>query len=446
MLLKESWRSIIVLITFIGSSVQVTILCLINFFFVRGFDHAKERFYFVLILSSSAFLLFNYIGIIGIFIPVVLLMFFNYRYKKDLMVSITAPLFSVMILVISDHLSFLTGAYLFDLSFEMINAHLSYYSLHLLFFLFFSAVLCLVTKIVNIQMKHYVHIFKHYFLFLLALTVMTIAFIYFNILMSNRTGFSSEVIQFNSYIFLAYFVLFITILGLLLSSVIKEVKVESKQEEYKQLRLYSENLEEMYGELQKFRHDYINILSSMSEYIRLKDMDRLEVYFNEKVMPTSQGIKKDNYKLGALKNVKVIEVKGVLVSKLIKAQDLGIDISIEAIESVDQIQMEYISLCRCLGIILDNAIEETEQYEGSSIHIAFIKKQQAVLIVVANTIGGEIPKLYKLFEQGYSTKGENRGLGLSNLKEMISKCENVTLDTKITGRMFFQELEIADVD
>ncbi len=432
------------MVTIIGSFVQIATLCLNNFFFVNGFDHAKERFYFVLILSCLAPVLFVYIGIIGIVIPVLLLIYSNYRYKKDPIVSITAPFFAVIILVISDHLSFLANSFLFDISVEMVNAQLSYYGLHLLFFLLFSVLLSFITHMVIRKLKQFVPVFKHYFLFLMSLTVLTVSFFYINILVSDRSGFSSEIVQFNSFIFLAYFALFITILGLLLFSVIKEMKVKNKQEEYKQLRMYSENLEEMYGELQKFRHDYINILSSMSEYIRTKDMEGLETYFNEKVMPTGQGIKKNHYKLGALQNVKVTEVKGTLVSKLIKAQDLGIDIALEATEPVHQINMDYIRLCRCLGIILDNAIEEAEQFDGSSIHIAFIQKENSLLIVVANTIGGEIPKLYKVFQQGYSTKGENRGLGLSNLKEIVSKCENVTLETKITGKMFFQELELAD--
>ena len=47
-----------------------------------------------------------------------------------------------------------------------------------------------------------------------------------------------------------------------------------------------------------------------------------------------------------------------------------------------------------------------------------------------------------LFKQGFSTKGENRGLGLSNLKEIIDKYKNVTLDTFIKNELFFQEITI----
>lgn len=47
-----------------------------------------------------------------------------------------------------------------------------------------------------------------------------------------------------------------------------------------------------------------------------------------------------------------------------------------------------------------------------------------------------------LFKQGFSTKGENRGIGLSNLKEILNKYRNVTLDTFIKNKLFFQEITV----
>ena len=92
--------------------------------------------------------------------------------------------------------------------------------------------------------------------------------------------------------------------------IIKENNIKNQQLQYERLQEYTANLEELYTDMQKFRHDYINILSTMSEYIREKDVESLDRYFNDKIMPISQGMRSNNYKLGALKNLKIQEVKG----------------------------------------------------------------------------------------------------------------------------------------
>ena len=44
----------------------------------------------------------------------------------------------------------------------------------------------------------------------------------------------------------------------------------------------------------------------------------------------------------------------------------------------------------------------------------------------------------EIYEMGFSTKGKNRGLGLSNVKEIISKYEDIILETDIETNNFIQ--------
>ena len=91
---------------------------------------------------------------------------------------------------------------------------------------------------------------------------------------------------------------------------------------------------------------------------------------------------------------------------------------------------------------MDNAIEAALSSEEKRISLGLIKKNQSVMIIVSNSFFGNISSISMLFKQGFSTKGENRGLGLSNLKEIIDKYKNVTLDTFIKNELFFQEITI----
>ncbi|MEC0090300.1 GHKL domain-containing protein [Paenibacillus macquariensis] len=180
----------------------------------------------------------------------------------------------------------------------------------------------------------------------------------------------------------------------------------------------------------------------MSEYIHTKDIENLDIYFTNKILPISQGMQSDNYKLGTLQNIKIQEVKGILSSKILRAQELNIDGVIEVVEPIEILNMDSIKLCRCQGIILDNATEEALQCEDPTLRVALIKREGTVLIVTTNSCRPNGPELYKIYEKGFSTKGKNRCLGLSNLKEIVSQCSNVTLDTYIKDGLFVQELEI----
>jgi two-component system sensor histidine kinase AgrC len=283
---------------------------------------------------------------------------------------------------------------------------------------------------------------KRYGILIAILVIMTFIIFYVNILMGEQRGFTKENIQINSILFSFYFLVLLVVFFVLTRIVIKENNIKNQQLQYERLQEYTANLEELYTDMQKFRHDYINILSTMSEYIREKDVESLEHYFNDKIMPISQGMRSNNYKLGALKNLKIQEIKGILSSKLIKSQELNIDTVIEVVEPIENINMDSINLCRCLGIVLDNAIDEAQLCENPTIRAAVMKREGSVLIVVANTCRSNVPPLYKIYQKGFSTKGEKRGLGLSNLKEIVAQYEQVILDTYTKDEHFIQELEI----
>ncbi len=239
-----------------------------------------------------------------------------------------------------------------------------------------------------------------------------------------------------------YIVIMFVIIGILAYIFAKENKIEKRRIQYDNLEEYTAKLEVLYTDMRKFRHDYTNILSSMYSFIEENDMYGLKKYFNEKIQPLNQRMNSNNYKLGVLKNVHLPEVKGLLSSKIIKAQELGLDTFIDISEPIDEINIDIVELVRSIGIIMDNAIEAALSSEDKRICLGLIKKNQSVIIVVSNSFSGDIPSISMLFKQGFSTKGENRGIGLSNLKEILNKYRNVTLDTFIKNKLFFQEITV----
>ncbi|PTF07673.1 accessory regulator AgrC [Staphylococcus cohnii] len=207
---------------------------------------------------------------------------------------------------------------------------------------------------------------------------------------------------------------------------------------------YTLQIEKINNEMRKFRHDYVNILSTLSDYIRENDMEGLRKYFNEEIIPMQDNMQMKTLKINGIENLKVREIKGLITTKILQAQEKNIRLSIEVPEPIEKIDMPIINLSRIIGILLDNAIEASEKIEDDPlIRIAFIKNEDdSVMFIIMNKCKPDMPRVHTLFQENYSTKGKNRGLGLSNLKEITDATSNVLLDTTIDNNYFIQKVEI----
>ncbi len=283
---------------------------------------------------------------------------------------------------------------------------------------------------------------RKYGFMILAVVILTLLIYHLNILFSAADGFIQEIVRLNTVIFVVYFIALIGILNVVLQSAIQEIKMKTQQEQFGQLQEYTTTLESLHKEMRVFRHDYINILSSMAGYMEKDDMEGLKKFFSENIIPINQTMESNNHKISLLQNIHVMELKGLIAIKLIRAQELKIDAIVEVVEEIDEINMPSIDLCKIVGILLDNAVEAASESIDPFIRLAVVKREDSVLIVFANSIPDNMPPVYKMFEEGFSTKGDARGLGLASLRETIQKYSNVTLATKLMDREFIQELEI----
>ncbi|WP_142921850.1 quorum-sensing sensor histidine kinase AgrC, partial [Staphylococcus succinus] len=247
----------------------------------------------------------------------------------------------------------------------------------------------------------------------------------------------------------AVFIITIAILIITISfSIIRQIQYKRNMQEIENYYKYTLQIENINNEMRKFRHDYVNILSTMSEFIRESDMDGLKKYFNEEILPMQDSMQMNTIKINGIENLKVREIKGLLTTKILQAQEKNIRISIEVPEPIERIDMPIINLSRVIGIVLDNAIEASEKIEDDPlIRIAFIKNNDdSVMFIVMNKCEPNMPRIHTLFQENFSTKGKNRGLGLSTLKELTDATSNVLLDTTIDNDYFIQKVEILNSD
>ena len=104
-----------------------------------------------------------------------------------------------------------------------------------------------------------------------------------------------------------------------------------------------------------------------------------------------------------------------------RAESVGVKVEYDiAFEGKSDISMY--DLIDILGILLDNAIEAVKDSNGlNKIKFQLIEGEQLEICVknpVEDISNNDIEKFYR---EGYSTKGDNRGLGLSKIKEYQKK-------------------------
>jgi len=246
----------------------------------------------------------------------------------------------------------------------------------------------------------------------------------------------TQMITIISLLLLGYMVFLIAAVHAFVSSVNATAEISHQQEMMEHLSNYTATIEGMYAEMRRFKHDYINILSSIYGHAQEDDNEKLREYLLQELLPYSQEEITADTQLDRLESIKLPELKGLLSLKLMQAELVGINTHIEA-ALIENINMNTIDLCRVAGILLDNAIESCKDNKGRIGFMAMVEGG-SVCLIFSNTVETP-PNLSDIFKKGFSTKGENRGYGLYNLKIIIDRYSNISFSTHIEdGELVFK--------
>lgn len=213
------------------------------------------------------------------------------------------------------------------------------------------------------------------------------------------------------------------------------------EEDKKFLEEKNKNLLEITDNMRCFKHDFNNIIQAIDGYIYLDDMKSLQVYFKSLLEECNHVKVIDSI------NCKVVEnpaVCGVLLSKYRIAEENNIQMNIDLLASLKELNERSYVVSRMLGILLDNAIEATNECEEKIINFEIIKdiKRNKLVITVENTYKNKDVDTCKIFEKNYTTKKGNTGLGLWKIQDILRKDNSLELFTTKDDIMFKQRLEI----
>ncbi len=210
------------------------------------------------------------------------------------------------------------------------------------------------------------------------------------------------------------------LLVLLLAEQLSKYRVKAKEAEIelKMHQLYSESFRSLIDNIRLKQHEFdnhINVIYSLHYSCQSFEelVDSQKRYCNS--------ITEDNRFSKLLTSDNVI-ISGFLYTRFTEIDKLGIEISYNVVLQNHYIGVPIYKIVEMLGDLINNAIEALEtDNERNGLYVEIVESDK-FFIEVRNEcpyISYEI--LESFFDKGYSKKGENRGLGLYNVKLICEK-------------------------
>lgn len=421
-------------LTFLEAYLMMTLFLLI--LKIKTSSHQKIIY---VLLASIVSLLTKYLipSPYNVFINYVLLFIiiyflFKQGYLKTLLAVVCPSLIFglIGILILNPYLNLL------NITYEQSETIPIYRILHMLIVYAFTFIIILILKykdigfsqLDEIDKKNKHIIFSNLILGLFTLCIqLTIAFYY--------TDTLPLVITFLSFIaLLIYFALSLYSLTRAMQLSVTTKKLESAEEYNKTLRI-------LHDSVRGFKHDFDNIVTTIGGYVKTNDMEGLKKYYVQ--------LEDDCQKVNNLYllNPEIINNPGIynlITNKYNEAISKNIKVNMSLLLDLSNLKMKIYEFARILGILLDNAIEASQECEEKIINITFRndEKNHRQLIIIENTYNNKDVDTIKIFGKGISEKENHTGLGLWEVQNILKKNNNISLFTTKTDTYFKQQLEI----
>jgi len=179
------------------------------------------------------------------------------------------------------------------------------------------------------------------------------------------------------------------------------------------------------------RIDDVRRLEAQQNVIALSELDAgFDRRIGEKIQASVQ-----------IGNLRVPQVRSLLLSKLAAMGERGIDCRLEVLYPVERVYMDVWDFVRCLGVLMDNAAEAALETEAPWVEVVLLAQEKELSLRVSNPYAGTIDP-DKLWAEGGSTKGAGRGLGLSGYQRILAEYPNAVSSTSWAEGVFVQELSM----
>ncbi len=279
----------------------------------------------------------------------------------------------------------------------------------------------------------FINRYKYYYIILVILFA-------FNISISFITKNNIQVSKDSNLDFLVVFSLII----FFIYSIDRNNKLEALNKYYEEIFEYSKISEELNFNYKKKIHENKNHLLLIDSMIGTDD-ERLKNYL--KYLLGISNNKVDNYFLSDLGKIPLPGIKNFINFKLMELHNIDTSVEVfvsEDIKDIDISQIndeDYNDISVVLGVILDNMIDEVKTQSTKLVSVNIFVEDDNMCMQFANNIDRKID-IDKIFTKGYSTKGKNRGVGLSLVSDITANSKIVDCKPNIIDNFFIQDVTV----
>ncbi len=230
--------------------------------------------------------------------------------------------------------------------------------------------------------------------------------------------------------FMDHIVIFFLILLLMLILWINaENEKEHKAEELRTYQLYTKTFEDAVTTIRMKQHEFDNHINAIKcMHYTIQDIEELF----ETQDKYCDSILQDNQYNKILKLHMSPILAGYLFSKFTAASVHDINIEYE-IHDIDDKDIAINDLIEIIGILFDNAVEALVEQGDKEMEVKLLKTDNRFIISIANISTWKTnSEIEKFFKYGYSTKGQEHGIGLHRVNVLLKKykasiqVENIT--------------------
>ncbi|MDD6223438.1 MAG: GHKL domain-containing protein [bacterium] len=246
------------------------------------------------------------------------------------------------------------------------------------------------------------------------------------------------------------FLMIFTVTGIGIFNVSSEMKVEALTKHYQEIFEYSEANGELLTRYKMQVHEDKNHLLMIKGMLD-SPKKNIEKYIDNILEEMSENRNNSNYWLSELRYIPFAGVKNFINYKLNQLQNLGAEIEVFVSRELEKInassinEKEYNQLSTILGVILDNMIDSINETEEKLISINIYIEDDKIHGEFVNNFSGQID-LSRVYEIGYTTKGEQHGVGLALVAKITKLSDRFECNPQIIDNFFIQHLTIKVLD
>lgn len=201
---------------------------------------------------------------------------------------------------------------------------------------------------------------------------------------------------------------------------INKEKADIKQSQLEMVRMYNSSFLDLLNDIRRQQHDMKNHINAIySQHYTCKTYDEL-VKIQRKYCDYIIAVNK----FGGLLSIDIPLIGGFLYSKFQSIENNGVTVDCDVKIHSGLEGIPAYEIIAALGIIIDNGFEAVQGLDDSlkRMKCCIFESNAEVRFTIKN-ISEYINQedIIDLFKPGYSSKGQNRGMGLSNVKEKALK-------------------------